>query len=252
VEEAAEPEYLERMMERHFPDAGELCKYVAGMNGTVILSFSLGKDSIGAWLQLRRYFKKIIPFYFYLVPDLEFVNQSLKYYENFFEVEIQQLPHPSLYRMLNNLVFQAPENCHIIEEAELEEHDYDNIVKRWKRGLGISSDIFVAHGTRAADSMMRRASVKKWGSLNPRRRTFMPIYDWKKARLKEELTAANIKLPVDYEMFGRSFDGIDYRFLKPIKDRFPADYERILGWFPLAELEIKRREWREKYYAQAG
>jgi len=38
------------------------------------------------------------------------------------------------------------------------------------------------------------------------------------------------------------FDGIDYRFMKPIKDHFPRDYQRIIEWFPLAELEIKRRE----------
>ena len=41
-------------------------------------------------------------------------------------------------------------------------------------------------------------------------------------------------LPVDYEMFGRSFDGIDYRFISPIKERFPDDYARILEWFPMA------------------
>lgn len=237
-------------MERHFRDSDELCKYVAGISDTVILSFSIGKDSIGAWLQMRKYFKRIVPYYFYLVPGLGFVETALKYYEGYFGTEIAQLPHPSLYRMLNNLVFQAPENCSAVEDAELEEHDYDNIVRTWKRDVGLGRDMFVAHGTRANDSLMRRTSVKKWGSLNPRRRTFMPIYDWNKARLKEFLIENNIKLAVDYEMFGRSFDGIDYRFLAPIRERFPADYKKILEYFPLAELEILRREWRERYYAR--
>jgi predicted phosphoadenosine phosphosulfate sulfurtransferase len=237
-------------MQRHFENSDELCGYVAGMSDTVILSFSLGKDSIGAWFRLREYFKKIHLFYFYLVPDLDFVNRSIRYYEDFFKTEIALLPSPSLYRMLNNLVFQAPENCHIVEEMELEGFDYDGIVKEWKRDIGVDSGTFVAHGTRANDSIMRRTSLKKWGSLNPNRRTFMPIYDWNKERLKQCLRDNRIKLPVDYEMFGRSFDGIDYRFLKPIKDRFPKDYERILEYFPLAELEIKRREYREKYYGE--
>ena len=34
---------------------------------------------------------------------------------------------------------------------------------------------------------------------------------------------------------------IDYRFLKPIHDNYPQDYERILDFFPLAGLELFRR-----------
>ena len=237
-------------MQRHFANSEELCEYVAGISDTVILSFSLGKDSIGAWFRLKQYFKKIHLVYFYLVPDLEFVNRSIKYYEACFETEIALLPSPSLYRMLNNLVFQAPENCHLIEEAELEEFDYDWILERWKRDIGLDEATFVAHGTRANDSIMRRTALNKWGSLNPKRRTFLPIYDWNKERLRQCLRDNHITLPVDYEMFGRSFDGIDYRFLQPIKDKFPRDYARILEFFPLAELELKRREYREKYYAK--
>lgn len=57
--------------------------------------------------------------------------------------------------------------------------------------------------------------------------------------LPEELVIG--QLPVDYKLFGRTFDGIDYRFLKPIKENFPRDYEKIITWFPLAELELFRR-----------
>jgi hypothetical protein len=42
-------------------------------------------------------------------------------------------------------------------------------------------------------------------------------------------------------MFGRSFDGIDYRFLEPISRLYPEDYQRILQDFPLADLELFRR-----------
>ncbi len=186
----------------------------------------------------------------YLIPDLSFVEESLRYYEDFFDTKIIRLPHPSLYRLLNNLVFQAPENCHIIEEAELPMITYDQCSKIAAKEAGLSDDIFTAHGTRAADSLMRRTSLKKWGALNPKRKTFMPIFDWNKAMVVECLRQEKIKLPIDYKLFGRSFDGIDYRFLKPIKDNFPEDYEKILEFFPLAELEIKRMEWRERYYEQ--
>jgi hypothetical protein len=46
----------------------------------------------------------------------------------------------------------------------------------------------------------------------------------------------------EYEWFGRSFDGIDWRFLAPIKQHAPDDYARILDWFPLADLEVFCRD----------
>lgn len=239
-------------MQRHFSDSDQLCRYLGERSDTVILSFSLGKDSIGAWLHLRRYFQHIIPFYLYLVPGLGFVERALAYYEKYFKTQIIQMPHPSLYRLLRNLVFQAPENCSIVEEADLDSFSYDDCAKQVIKSCGLSSGTMTAHGTRAADSLMRRTSLKKWGAVNQNRKTFWPIFDWNKARLIDELRRANVKLPVDYEMFGRSFDGIDYRFLKPISERYPEDYQKILEFFPLAELEIKRREWRERYYAKQG
>ena len=50
----------------------------------------------------------------------------------------------------------------------------------------------------------------------------------------------NIELPIDYQLFGRSFDGINIQYLYPIYRHFPEDYRKICKWFPLAELEIMR------------
>ena len=60
--------------------SAELCDQMARECDTAILAFSTGKDSIAAWLQMRRYFKRIIPYYCYSVPGLEFVEKSLCYY----------------------------------------------------------------------------------------------------------------------------------------------------------------------------
>jgi len=60
--------------------------------------------------------------------------------------------------------------------------------------------------------------------------------------LLSEIERSGIKLSVDYKIFGRSFDGLDYRFLAPIKKHFPRDWQRLCQWFPLAEAEIYRYE----------
>lgn len=221
----------------------EVIREIRKHTDTVLLSFSCGKDAICAWLALRPHFR-VIPYYLYLVPDLQFVERSLQYYEEFFATRIYRLPHASLYRMLNKFVFQAPERCQIIESCELPMLDYDDINALLCEDLHLTiASTFTASGVRAADSPTRHAAVKRFGAINWKRRTFWPIWDWKKPDLRKALTQSGAKLPVDYRIFGRSFDGLDYRFLMPIKQHFPEDYQKILEWFPLADLEIKRREY---------
>jgi len=85
----------------------------------VLLALSRGKDSLAAWLALRDSGVEVRPFHLYLVSGLEFVDESLAEYERFFRTPIPQLPHPSLYRWLNALMFQPrsaserwrPRNC---------------------------------------------------------------------------------------------------------------------------------------------
>ena len=233
-------------MNRHYNNSDELCKAVAAESDTVILSFSCGKDSIGSWLQLRRYFKRIIPYYMYLIPDLDFVNKSIKYYEEFFETHIYQYPHPSLYRFIENGVFTPPDRVCKSPSFDIIP-DYDGILYWLSQDLNLPESIYCATGIRQNDSLNRRASIKKWGSLNDKRMIFYPIYDWDKLKLISEMAKSRIKLPADYKIFGRTFDGLDYRFLKPIKDNFPGDYQKIIDCFPLADLEIFRQEMKLKY-----
>lgn len=42
-----------------------------------LLAFSTGKDAIAAWLAVRDSFEAVHPYYLYLVPGLEFVEESL-------------------------------------------------------------------------------------------------------------------------------------------------------------------------------
>jgi len=73
-------------------------------------------------------------------------------------------------------------------------------------------------------------------------RKVSPIWDWAIKLVHETISESGVGLPVDYEMFGRTFDGLDARFLRGIRERFPEDFERIRAWFPMVELELVRRE----------
>jgi hypothetical protein len=209
---------------------------------TILLAFSCGKDSIAAWLECRKHFSRVVPFYMYLVPELEFVNRSLAYYEGFFGTRIIRLPHPSLYRMLNRGVFQAPENRDVIVSAKLPEFEYGDVYKILRDENNLPA-AYCASGVRAVDSPYRMVSIKMHGAINHKKQQFYPIWDWHKPRLIGTIQNAGVKLPVDYRVFGRSFDGLDYRFMEPMSRVFPADYARVLEYFPLVGAELARRKY---------
>ena len=66
--------------------------------------------------------------------------------------------------------------------------------------------------------------------------------DWTKADVVDSINRLGVKLSVDYRIWGRSFDGLDARFLVPLKRELPEDYRRVLEWFPLADLEVWKFE----------
>jgi len=239
-------------LRKHFSDSDELCEYMAGLsNGCTILAFSTGKDSVVAWLKMRRYFRKIVPYYLYSIPGgpLSFTERALQYYEDWFGCRILRLPHPSMYRMLNAFVLQAPENLRIIEEASLQEFDYEGINALARATDPDLDNAYQASGVRSADSIVRRQSMLKHGQINHKARRWYPAFDYKKEDMVRELDAAQIALPIDYKWFGRTFDGIDYRFTSVIKEKSPEDYERIKLVFPMVELDILRQQYRREYHA---
>lgn len=208
-----------------------------------LLAFSRGKDAIAAYVALRgsRLFDDIVPYHLYLVPGLEFVEESLAYYEGVFGRKIHNLPHPSFYKQLNRFLFQTPARASTIAAANLPEFSYVDVVNLVGKAEGVV-DPMAASGVRAADSPMRRIALMTHGAISSRQRNYYPVWDWGIDRLVAAIKSSGIALPVDYELFGRSFDGIDLRFMLPLKKRRPADYRKVVEWFPLVELEIWRYE----------
>lgn len=208
-----------------------------------LLAFSCGKDAIAAWIAIRPHFERVIPYYLYVVPGLEFVDEALDYYERFFGTKIIRLPSPSLHRQLNGMLFQPPEHCAVIEQAGLELHDYEDIRDAIVEDHDLQEDILYATGVRAADSPLRRVAINKHGPITWSQHKYHPVWDWRKQDLVDAFRREGVKLPIDYALFGRTFDGIDLRFLLPLKRHRPRDYQRVLEFFPLAEAEIKRWEY---------
>lgn len=236
------------MKERSYQNSNELCEQISERtNGKVILSFSCGKDSIAAWIQLKRYFKEIIPVYYYLIPGLSFIEKSLRYYEDFFETKILRSPNPNLLKMLNSAMYQTEESFEIIKSCDIPIYTMDEMFNQVRVNNFQDNNVFVGTGVRASDNLTRFTTVKVHGAVNKNRKQFFPIYDWNKQRLVDEFLAAKVKLPYDYAIWGASFDGLHYKFLKGLYDNYPDDFKKVKEFFPLIEAELYRYKFWEKY-----
>lgn len=216
---------------------------MASENPTCLISFSRGKDSIAAYLAIRDKFERVVPYFYEVVPGLEFVEDSLAYFEQKMGRRIIRLPAPGFYRMLNQLLYQPPYTYDLIQWLGVEKHSHDDMQIAVCEDEGLDYETtYNALGMRAKDSMQRTLYFQKNGPVNYTRKLFYPIWDWDKQRVIDVIRHAGWKLPVDYRYFPASFDGLYTRFLVPIKRYFPRDWERICNLFPLIELDIMRYE----------
>jgi 3'-phosphoadenosine 5'-phosphosulfate sulfotransferase (PAPS reductase)/FAD synthetase len=218
---------------------------VRSLTPVALLSFSRGKDSIASYLAIRDHFERVVPYTMYFVPNLEFVEESLQYYEHKMGCHIIRLPSPSLYRMLRNRVYQPPDMLAVVDAMNLPDVDHNFVQESVVLGANLPADAPVPYnaiGVRSKDSVQRAMIVQRNGSINHTRHTFYPIVDWSKQQVIDAIAHAGWKLPVDYRYFSASFDGLYLKYLLPIKKHFPRDYQRICDFYPLAELEVLRYE----------
>ena len=221
----------------------QLIERMAKENPTCLISFSRGKDSIAAYLAIREKFERVVPYFYTVVPGLEFVEESLDYFERKMGTRIIRLPAPGTYRMIKDHLYQPPDTIAMIEALGLETHSHDEMQQAVCGDADLDYDTtFNALGMRAKDSMMRALYFQKNGPVNYTRKLFYPVWDWDKQRLLDIIKKSGWKLPIDYKYFPASFDGLYLRFTYPIYKYFPRDWEKIVNLFPLIELDILRYE----------
>lgn len=209
---------------------------------TVFLSFSRGKDALACWCTLLDAGFRVVPFHCEGPPGMEFIEDSLRYYEKFFQTKIYRVIHPHFYNYLHKQHFQLPWTAPTIYAMQLPAYDWEDVREAVARTVKYKGTVWGAQGARAADSITRRNAINRKGPINWEKKYFLPVFDMKKEELIRLLKQHNVKLPIDYTIWGRTWDGLDYRFLKPLKEHFPRDYQLIKKWFPLVDLELARAE----------
>lgn len=199
---------------------------------SVIVGFSGGKDSIVTLDLCFRYFKRVVPFFMYLVPGLEFQEKMLRWYENKYKTEIIRIPHFEVSEFLKYGSFTLyDQNVDVVGITDT----YEYI--RQKTGIH-----WIAAGERCADSIVRNAMIKQSGSIDYKRGRFYPIAYWKKNDVMQYIKLRRLYLSPEQKKLGFSFRSLSGNELAVIKERYPNDYKKILRVYPFAGAAVERFE----------
>lgn len=222
-----------------WPKGDDLIReYRSRYGDTTFLSFSRGKDSIGAALALRDKLN-VVPVCYMDVPGLSFIEESLDYYErHLFGRHILRIAHPLLYDSFRSMLYQTPDTAEVCGAAELPHGTFVDAFMSAKKQEGITRDCLTATGLRSADSALRNMSIRKHGVIRPTSFTWLPIWWLSKAELLDNIRKSGISLPVDYLYWPRSFDGLQADFIIPLKRERPNDYKKLLEFYPFLDVEI--------------
>lgn len=199
---------------------------------SVIVGFSGGKESVVVLDLCFRYFDNVQPFFMYICPDLSFQERTLEWYEKKYQTEIIRIPHMDVSEFFHYGSFRIPDTTYPIVSI--------NDIYKFVR---LEANMWwIAAGERIADSIVRRAMMKKSGSIDELRGRFYPISEWKKRDVINYIKYHKLYLGEDSKKLGFSFKSLWGKELAMVKQYFPDDYKKILRLYPFAAAGVRREE----------
>jgi phosphoadenosine phosphosulfate reductase len=193
------------------------------------VAFSGGLDSAVVLDLCVRTFKRVEPFFMYLVPDLDCVRGPIEWAERAYGLQVRQVPHWLLSRFLVDGVYCDASYRH------------DDLL-RWNQ-----SDVFawmlaetkltcVATGEKATDNLMRRKLPANVSVLRP-------IRTW--AQLEVRRYVDDHGLCTFPRLPGQRGGGVDLSGPKLcwLAEQWPADFAKLSEVFPYAEAAVYRQRW---------
>lgn len=230
-----------------------LCKKISEQTNTVVMGFSRGKDSIAAALWLREFFEQVILFHVAGCPGVDFVDSSLAYYEKHLGMKIHRCISKDFFEALDCLHWQPCEYEDDIDASHLMDHAHStDVIARLVRDAYATPDAWMAFGISAEDSIIRRSQKKYREGINKEKRIFYPCFNWKKEHVMQAIESEGVKLPQDYLMANRSFEGpMNSRHLQRMQQLRPESFAQVEWHFPLIRAQIARNHFR-KLHQGAG
>lgn len=236
------------------PATDSLCREIAKTSHRVcFLMCSRGKDSLCAWLQLRKYFDRIIPFHCASVPGYRYANEYLDYLEGMFDTKILRMMGEDLKMAMARCVYQeSPWECEMLDEAFSSVEDYSKLdVLNYLRMKFNLPRAWCAVGISQNDSIDRLIYCRKTGGKNKSNRTFYPCFDWPREELVNAIWNSGLYVAPEYKYTKRSMGGVpSATYNRVMMEHFPQDWELTRLWYPLAEAKNVREEMIDANYGK--
>lgn len=196
----------------------------------VVVSFSGGKDSVVVLDMCVRHFKRVQAFFMYQVPGLSFQEATLRWYENKYGIEILRVPHPELSEFLRYGLFRHHDlSVPVVGFNEL--YHYVRLQTGTK---------FIAAVERIADSIVRRAMMKKSGSIDVKRGRFYPVAYFRKEDVLRYIDKHQLKVSPESRFLGHSFRSFDPEDMYKVRKHYPDDYAKIERFFPFVGAGVEK------------
>lgn len=233
------------------PATDELCRTIAKKSkGVCFLGFSRGKDSLCAYLQLLKYFKKdnIIPFHCASFPCLRHVKDTLDYFERVLETKILRLVGPELEGCLQRGLYQTVDDLEELEAMDDAEYSMLDRVEYLRYTFNYPK-AWCAFGIMANDSIDRQIYCKKIQGRNPQNMTFYPCWDWPRSEVLKAVRESGVQLSGEYRYTSRTMGGPPSKSCNEIfKKHYPEDWNTVLAMYPLAEAKTLRELYLDRVF----
>jgi phosphoadenosine phosphosulfate reductase len=210
----------------------EPVKAASRINDACLVAFSGGKDSVVTLDLCVRYFRRVEVFFMYLTPALSFQEAMLRWVEQRYAVPVHRVPHFMLSEWLAMGALRKMDlSVPIVSIKDIYQH------------LRIETGIWwIAAGERQADSVVRRAMMKRSGSIDADRGRLYPVAHFRKADIMAYIQKHKLKVAPESRFLGHSFRSLMPEEVYLMRKYYPADFEAIRRWFPFVEASVANHE----------
>jgi len=204
---------------------------------TNILHFSCGADSVDSYLRLKEFGIKPILVYHYFIKGLPIHQNYINWFEKKFNERIYQFPSTLFTEMFDRALFQYP-----LKARERFRNRIGTVMRGFTKeefdkilADTIGGNVVFHLGLRYTDGIRRFQHLKKYGSIYNNK--FYPIVSFQVKDIQDILERHDCLLPIEYKLWGISFETPRAWNINLIKEHCPETYKMILDVFPLIGAE---------------
>lgn len=214
-------------------EANQFMAGLAEKHHACLVAFSGGKDSLVCLDLAYRHFKRVVPFFMFLIPGLRCIDDKLTVVKERWGLEVLQYPHFLFFNAFKHSIYCKKS---FRMDKTLSEFGLTDIYKCVIGDTGIN---LIINGSKETDSLWRRQKYFQFVAFE---NAVYPLKTWRKIDILAYMKMNNISIPASS---GHQSTGVDLSTpsLLWLHDRYPDDFERLEAYFPFIRAVVKRREW---------